>query len=50
MNELTIVISESFRLLSLEFNIMGFSISFLNVIIWSTVASLVIWFINEVKR
>jgi hypothetical protein len=49
MNDFTQVIQAGYRLLNIPIHIMGFDITFLNIIMWSTVASLIIWFIREVK-
>jgi hypothetical protein len=50
MNDLTIIIMSAYEMLAQPLNIFGFNISILNVIIWSTVATLVIWFVREIKK
>lgn len=48
MNMVSAVFDAVYGLLKHPFNLMGFNISFLEVAIWSTVASLILWFFSEV--
>ncbi|MCL2605251.1 MAG: hypothetical protein FWD90_12295 [Defluviitaleaceae bacterium] len=49
LNNFAQILGEAYKMLGYPFDMFGFEISFLNVIIWSAVASLIIWFFNEVK-
>ena len=47
INDLALTLSMAWDLLGTEFTLYGFTMSFKSIMLWSIVASIVIWFIGR---
>ncbi len=50
MDLIAAVLTAAYSLLAYEFSIGGVTLSFLQVMLWSVVASLVIWFVRRLME
>lgn len=47
INDFAVTLSAAWKLLGMEFTLYGFTMSYREVMLWSTVAGIVLWFIGR---